>query len=62
MLTLDQFRSRPLTVRVLDHCDGCKQLKDDVQKRSNYWPHVAEQMCCGACFTKAISQATGLAC
>jgi hypothetical protein len=62
MLTLDQFRTRPLTVRVLDHCDGCKQLCEDVKERANWWPHVPATTCCAGCFRKLLDQATGLAC
>jgi hypothetical protein len=60
MLTLDQFRNRPLTVRTLVRCDLCATLKTDVEKRSNYWPHVRETMCCGECFKTLIAEAQGL--
>lgn len=60
MLTPDQFRSRPMQVRTLTRCDKCETLREDVQKRSNYWPHVSETMCCAPCFTKLIAEAQGL--
>jgi hypothetical protein len=60
MNALDAWRSRPLTVRTLVRCDGCETLKTDVEKRSNYWPHVRETMCCGECFKTLIAEAQGL--
>jgi hypothetical protein len=49
MNKLEQWRSRPLQVRVLDRCDECGELKDDVAKRVNYWPHITA-VCCAPCF------------
>jgi hypothetical protein len=60
MMSLDAFRSRPMVVRTLVRCDRCETLKDDVEKRSNYWPHVRETMCCAHCFTRLIAEAQGL--
>lgn len=60
MLTLDQWRQRPLTVRTLTRCDKCETLKDDVEVRSNYWPHVKPTPCCAPCFTRLIAEAQGL--
>ena len=60
MMSLDAFRARPMVVRTLVRCDKCETLKDDVEKRSNYWPHVRETMCCAPCFTRLIAEAQGL--
>ena len=38
-------------VRVLDRCDECGELKEDVQKRINYLPKIAA-VCCANCFAK----------
>jgi hypothetical protein len=35
MHALEQRRSPPMQVRVLDRCDECGELKEDVQKRVN---------------------------
>lgn len=59
MLTLDQFRSRPMTVHTLTRCDSCETLRDDVQSRSNYWPKVQATTCAG-CFTRLVAEAQGL--
>lgn len=58
-MTTDQFRSRQMEVRVLDRCDKCETLKDDVKERANYWPRV-KATTCGACFSKLIAEAQGL--
>lgn len=36
MLTLDQFRCRPLQVRVFTECPKCGQLSDSVKEREMY--------------------------
>ncbi|MGF6598602.1 hypothetical protein P3T23_003319 [Paraburkholderia sp. GAS448] len=51
MNVLDRWRSRPLKVRVLNRCVKCGELKDDVQKRVNYWPDVTA-VCCAECFAE----------
>ncbi|SDR61910.1 hypothetical protein SAMN05445850_8034 [Paraburkholderia tuberum] len=51
MNALEQWRSRPLQVSVLDRCDECGELKEDVQKRVNYWPNITA-VCSGKCFTE----------
>jgi hypothetical protein len=60
MMSLDAWRSRPLTVRTLVRCDKCETLKTDVEKRSNYWPSVKTTTCCNGCFQKLIDEAQGL--
>jgi len=40
MNVLERWRSRPLQVRFLIRCDECVELKDDVQKRVNYWSNI----------------------
>jgi hypothetical protein len=47
MNVLERWRSRPLQVRVLTRWDECGELKDDVQKRVNYWPDISA-VCCFA--------------
>jgi hypothetical protein len=49
MNPLEQWRSRPMEVRVLACCDKCGELKEDVQKRANYWSKVTA-VCCAKCF------------
>ncbi|MGF6701992.1 hypothetical protein OKW38_006669 [Paraburkholderia sp. MM5496-R1] len=58
MNALEQWRSRPLQVSVLDRCDECGELKEDVQKRVNYWPNITA-VCCGKCFTAMTAQYSG---
>ncbi|MGF6634827.1 hypothetical protein OKW39_001978 [Paraburkholderia sp. MM6662-R1] len=55
MNAVEQWRSRPLQVRVLDRCDECGEMKEDVQKRVNYWPNITA-VCCGKCFTEMIGR------
>jgi hypothetical protein len=51
---LNEWRNRPLKVRVLDRCDECATLRDDVKERQNYWPNV-KAICCETCFNKKIA-------
>jgi hypothetical protein len=51
MNVLDRWRSRPLQVRVLTRCDECGELKDDDQKRVNYWPDISA-VCCAERFAE----------
>lgn len=55
-----QWRARQLQVRVLDRCDECDELKDDVQKRENYWPHITA-VCCAECFAEMTGEDSGFA-
>lgn len=56
-MTTDQFRNRPLEVRVLERCNECETLKDDVKEHSNCW---VTAVCCGPCFTQLVAEAQGL--
>ncbi|WP_233854045.1 hypothetical protein [Paraburkholderia sp. HD33-4] len=59
MMTLDQFRNRAMTVRVLDCCPECKQLSEDVTAREEWWPRV-KVTTCEPCFKKLVAEAQGL--
>jgi hypothetical protein len=55
-LSAIEFRSRPMVVTVTEHCEHCKVLRPDVQKREHaqYWPTVAITLTsCFACFEVA---------
>jgi hypothetical protein len=53
-----QWRSRPLVVRVLDRCDECGELKEDVRERVNYWPNITA-VCCATCFSEMTGEYSG---
>jgi hypothetical protein len=60
MPTSDAWRNRPLTVRTLEHCDGCSTLKDDVKTReaANYYPRWSIKLkSCAGCFEAAKTKA-----
>lgn len=54
--TLEAWWNRPMTTRVLDRCDKCERMCEEVKERTNYWPYVSET-CCEPCFTKLIDAA-----
>jgi len=54
----EQWRCRPMQVRVLDRCDECGELKEDVQKRTNYWRNNAA-ICCAKCFAEMMGKFSG---
>ena len=56
---LEQWRRRSMEVRVLDRCDECGELKEDVQKRVSYWPNIAA-VCCAKCFVEMSGECGGL--
>lgn len=58
MSTREQWHCRPMQVRVMDRCDECGELKEDVQKRNNYWPNIAA-ICCAKCFAEMIGKCSG---
>jgi hypothetical protein len=58
---LEQWHCRPMQVRVLDRCDACGELKEDVQKRVNYWPPKIAAVCCAECFAEMIGECSGFA-
>ena len=58
MNALEQWRCRSMQVRVLDRCDECGELKEDVQKRVNYWPKIAA-VCCAKCFAEMTGECSG---
>jgi hypothetical protein len=60
MHALEQRRSRPVQVRVFDRCDECGELKEDVQKRVNYWPNITA-VCCAKCFAKMTGECSRFA-
>ncbi|MDN8081202.1 hypothetical protein QZN30_17705 [Burkholderia multivorans] len=45
-----------MTTRTLDRCDECGNLREDVEERTNYWPHVVKT-CCQLCFTGLVDEA-----
>lgn len=57
MMSLTDFRNRQLEVRVLDRCDRCEMLKDDVKEREHkaYCPksYAVKAKCCVSCFESA---------
>ncbi|KVT86304.1 hypothetical protein WT25_11155 [Burkholderia territorii] len=53
---LEAWWSRPMTTRVLDRCDECGKLREDVEERTNYWPYVVKT-CCQPCFTGLVDEA-----
>jgi hypothetical protein len=53
-------RNQPLKVRVLDRCDHCGQMKEEVTKHSynNFWPTWSLNMeSCAECFAEAKKKA-----
>ncbi|CAB3802985.1 hypothetical protein LMG28614_05715 [Paraburkholderia ultramafica] len=58
MNALEQWRSRTMQVRVLDRCDECGQLKEDVQKRVICWSN-STALCCVKCFTEMTGEWNG---
>ena len=55
----DNWRRRPLEVKVLDRCDECETLQPDVKKRTNYWPSIT-CTCCSGCFSRMLAEFEGL--
>lgn len=51
----DNWRRRPLEVKVFDRCDECETLQPDVKKRVNYWPSFTA-VCCGECYSKRLAE------
>ena len=51
MNALEQWRSRPMQVSVLDRCNECGELKEDVRKRVNCWPKITA-VCCAKCIAE----------
>jgi hypothetical protein len=49
-----------MQVRVLDRCDECGELKEDVQERVNYWPTITA-VCCAKCFADMTGECSGFA-
>ncbi|TCK84316.1 hypothetical protein B0G74_9155 [Paraburkholderia sp. BL9I2N2] len=60
MNAFERWRSRPMQVRVLDRCDECGELKEDVQKRVNYRPNITA-VCCAKCFAEMTGDWSGCA-
>jgi hypothetical protein len=60
MNALEKWRRRPLQVRVLDRCDECGELKEDVRKRVNAWPNITA-VCCANCFVEMTGECSGSA-
>ncbi|CAB3809161.1 hypothetical protein LMG28614_06966 [Paraburkholderia ultramafica] len=56
MNALERWRCRPMQVRILERCNECGELKDDVQKRVNRWPNVAA-LSCAKCFAEMTANA-----
>jgi flavoprotein len=52
----DAWNARKMVVTVTDHCEHCKTLKPDVQRREHaqYWPTVSLKLtACNQCFEVA---------
>ncbi|TCK88560.1 hypothetical protein B0G74_6795 [Paraburkholderia sp. BL9I2N2] len=60
MSALGKWHNRPLQVRVLDRCDECGELKEDVRKQVNYWPNITA-VCCAKCFAEMTGECSGSA-
>jgi hypothetical protein len=58
MNALEQCHRRPLPVHVLDRCDECGELKEDVWKHVNYWPNV-NAVCSAKCFAEMTEECIG---
>lgn len=58
MNAFERWSSRPMQVRVLDRCNECGDLKEDVQKRVNYWPNITA-VCCAKCFAEMTGDSSG---
>lgn len=56
----EAWNKRTLTVTVKEHCPECKQLKEGVKERKNYWPTLSAT-CCSECWPKLIGQYQGVA-
>jgi hypothetical protein len=57
---LEKWHNRPLQVRVLDRCDECGELKEDVQKHVSLWPNITA-FCCAKCFAEMTAEYSGFA-
>jgi hypothetical protein len=60
MNALEKWHSRPLQVRVLDRCDECGELKEDVRKHVSLWPNITA-ICCAKCFAEMTAEWSGFA-
>jgi hypothetical protein len=60
MSALENWRNRPLQVRVLDRCDECGELKEDVRKNVSLWPNITA-VCCATCFAEMTKECRGFA-
>jgi len=61
MMSMTEFRNRPLEVKVFTYCDHCSTLKEGVEAREHrsYWPTIAINMkSCAPCFEKAKREAS----
>jgi hypothetical protein len=47
----EKWHNRTLQVRVLDRCDECDELKEDVRKHVSLWPNITA-VCCADCFAE----------
>jgi hypothetical protein len=54
----EKWRNRPLQVRVLDRCDECGELKEDVRKHVGLCPNITA-VCCAKCFTEMSTEFSG---
>ena len=60
MSALKEWHNRPMQVRMLDRCDECDELKENVRKRVNRWPNITA-VCCAKCFAEMIAECSGFA-
>lgn len=60
-MTPEQFRNRPMTVRVLVLCTHCNRLRDDVQKRTIFYYLASRTIeSCMDCYRAEIDELTSL--
>ncbi|WP_152530567.1 hypothetical protein [Paraburkholderia dilworthii] len=60
-MTTDQWRHRPMTIRVTELCDQCNKMAEGVEARTHksYWPTFEIAMkSCAPCFEMAKREAS----
>lgn len=72
MMDREAWNRRQVTTRVLDRCDECGKLKDDVKEREHFTGYFfsrrwdLKMTCCAACFEfakqKQADEYAGLGC
>ncbi|WP_158683494.1 hypothetical protein [Burkholderia sp. BE12] len=60
-MTTDQFRNRPMTVRILTLCTRCNRLRDDVEKRTIFMYLASRTIeSCNPCYREEINSLSSL--